>query len=99
MARFKLTRLAEADLESILSYTSMTWGIKQAERYLDDFQSHFNELAEFPGLGRSCERLLPGLMRMEHGRHVVFYRLRPYGIRIIRILHQNMLPDSNLLNG
>jgi plasmid stabilization system protein ParE len=36
-------------------------------------------------------------MRVEHGRHVVFYRRKEYGIRIIRVLHQSMLPDKHLL--
>jgi plasmid stabilization system protein ParE len=26
------------------------------------------------------------------GKHVVFYRLKPGGIRIARILHQQMIP-------
>ncbi|MEO8905764.1 MAG: hypothetical protein ABI488_24770 [Polyangiaceae bacterium] len=37
-----------------------------------------------------------GLFRQEQGKHVVFYRLRPYGIRIIAILHERMLPDLHL---
>jgi plasmid stabilization system protein ParE len=31
---------------------------------------------------------------MEQGRHVVFYRGEPGGIRISRILHQRMLPEN-----
>lgn len=38
VAKFKLTRLSEADLEAILEYTLKTWGKKQAERYLGDLQ-------------------------------------------------------------
>lgn len=97
MAKFKLTRLAVADLEAILDYTLETWGQRQADRYLGDLEACFQELADQPGLGRSCDGIRPGLRRMEHGRHVVFFRSRDYGIRIIRILHQGLMPDVNLL--
>jgi toxin ParE1/3/4 len=97
VAKFKLTRLSEADLEAILEYTLKTWGKIQAERYLDDLQACLQEVANGPGLGRSCDSIRPGLMRMEYRRHVVFYRPKEYGIRVIRILHQGMLPDLHLL--
>jgi toxin ParE1/3/4 len=97
VAKFKLTRLSETDLEAILGYTLETWGKRQAERYLGNLQACFQDLADQPGLGRRCDSIRPGLMRMEHGRHVVFYRPKEYGIRVIRILHQGMLPDLYLL--
>jgi len=97
VAKYKLTRLSEGDLEAILEHTLKTWGKKQAGRYLGDLQACFQELADRPGLGRSCNSIRPGLLRMEHGRHVVFYRPKEYGIRVIRILHQGMLPDRHLL--
>jgi toxin ParE1/3/4 len=99
VAKLKFTRHSEADLEAILEYTLETWGEKQVGRYLDDLQECLQELADKPGLGRSCASILPGLKRLEHGRHVVFYRPKEYGIRVIRILHQGMLPDLNLLGG
>jgi toxin ParE1/3/4 len=94
---FKLTRLSEADLETIIDYTLKTWGRGQAERYLGDLESCLQELAEKPRLGRDCGTIRPGLMRMEHGRHAIFYRTKGYGIRVIRILHQSMLPERHLL--
>jgi toxin ParE1/3/4 len=98
VGKYKLTRLSEADLETILEYTLKTWGGKQGERYLGNQQGCLQELADKPGLGRNCNAIRPGLMRMEHGRHVVFYRPKGYGIRVIRILHQSMLPEHHLLD-
>jgi plasmid stabilization system protein ParE len=35
---------------------------------------------------------------MEHGKHVVFYRLqKPGGIIVVRILHQRMLPERQAI--
>ncbi len=43
-------------------------------------------------MGRPCDEVSPCLHRHEHGKHVVFYRLKPGGIRVVRVLHQQMLP-------
>jgi antitoxin ParD1/3/4 len=49
-------------------------------------------------LGRPCDDIRPGLRRMEHGKHVVFYRLqKPGGILVVRILHQRMLPEKQAI--
>jgi toxin ParE1/3/4 len=98
VAKYKLTRLSLADLESILEYTLSAWSEKQAERYLSDLQACFQELADRPGLGRTCEAIWPGLMRIEHGSQIVFCRRKEYGIRVIRVPHQSMLPDKHLLD-
>jgi toxin ParE1/3/4 len=76
----------------IVSYTRNTWGEDQAARYFEDLEACCQMLAEKPELGRACDQVRPGLRRLEHGRHVVFYRKRQGGILISRILHQRMLP-------
>lgn len=98
MAKFKLTPLSVADVEAITDFTLRTWGRNQCERYLGDLQACFQELADHPDLGRNCDELRPGLMRMGLGRHVVFYRRSDYGIRILRVLHQKMLPGLHGLD-
>ena len=55
-------------------------------------------LAANPMLGRACDYICPGLRRMEHGRHVVFYREAAAGILISRILHQRMLPERQSID-
>jgi toxin ParE1/3/4 len=92
VARFRLTVRAEADLLSIGSYTLEKWGALQASRYLDELEECCQRLADAPLLGRQCDNVRPGLRRMEHGRHTVFYRPKSEGVAVIRILHQDMLP-------
>jgi toxin ParE1/3/4 len=93
VAGFRLSRRAEADLLAIGAYTFRTWGEKQAVRYIDELEACCRMLAANPALGRACDEIRPGLRRMEHGRHVVFYRPDTAGILISRILHQRMLPE------
>jgi toxin ParE1/3/4 len=52
-------------------------------------------LADNPALGRTCDDVRSGLRRLEHGKHVVFYREERGGILVSRILHQSMLPDRH----
>ena len=99
MAQFRLTRRAEADVVSIGAYTLRTWGEDQTVRYLEDLEASCQMVADNPALGRVCDAVHPGLLRMESGQHVVFYRQAAGGILISRILHQRMLPERHAING
>ncbi len=94
MATFRFSRRAEADLLSIGDYTLRTWGKAQTARYLTKLEVFCRALAGNPALGRRCDEVRPGLRRLEHDMHVVFYRQERSGILISRILHQSMLPDK-----
>src|SRR5664279_1625479 len=98
MATFRLSRLAEADLLDIATYTLQTWGQDQAIRYVGDLESCCRKLADNPELGRTCDHVRPGLRRMEHARHILFYRIEAEGIVASRILHQRMLPERQSLD-
>jgi toxin ParE1/3/4 len=80
-------------LLSIGDYTIRTWGEAQAVRYLNALEASCQTLAGNPALGCACDNIRPSLRRMEHGRHVVFYRQVAGGILVSRILHQRMLPE------
>ncbi len=92
MALVQYSAGAERDVMSIADYTRNRWSEDQAIRYLDDLEACCEKLATFPELGRACDDVRPGLRRMEHGKHVIFYRQQTEGILVTRILHQSMLP-------
>jgi toxin ParE1/3/4 len=94
---FRFSRRAEADLMRIAEYTLRTWGKAQAIRYLGEMEKCCQMLADNPALGRLCDDIRPGLHRLEHGKHVVFYRREPLGILVTRILHQRMLPERHAI--
>jgi toxin ParE1/3/4 len=83
---------AEADIDQIAAYTAEVWGVRQTNRYLDQLEDAFQLLTKNPSIGRSCDAIQSGLHRFEVGKHVVFYRTELGGIRVIRVLHQQMLP-------
>ena len=98
MAAFRLSRRAEADLLGIATYTLRTWGEEQTIHYIDDLEACCQMLADNPTQGRSSQQVLPGLRRMEHGKHVVFCRQETAGIVVSRILHQRMLPSASVFD-
>ncbi len=99
MAGFCFSRRPEADLLSIGDYTLRTWGEAQADRYISKLETCCQMLADNPRSGRPCDDVRPGLRRMEHSKHVVFYRLREAGgILVVRILHERMLPERQAID-
>ena len=96
MAAFRFSRRAETDLLSIGEYTLRTWGKVQAARYINELELCCQTLADNPALGRACDDIRPGLRRLEHRKHVIFYRQQHRGILVSRILHERMLPDRRL---
>ena len=95
MATVQFSVRAEEDLLNIGAYTLRQWGETQAARYLDDLDHCASMLAVNPAIGRACGWVRSGLYRFEQGRHVLFYRKITNGIRVVRILHQSMLPDRH----
>ena len=79
-------------------YTLHAWGEDQTIRYIDGLETCCQQLADNPELGRPCDHIRPGLRRMEHARHVVFYRIEAGGIVVSRILHQRMLPERQSID-
>jgi toxin ParE1/3/4 len=95
VATLRFSRRAEADLLNIAEYTLRTWGNGQTALYLNELEACCKRLADSPALGRPCDEIRPGLHRLEHGKHVVFYRQERGGILVSRILHERMLPERH----
>lgn len=95
MPKYSVSKAARSDLRAIVRYTFEKWGQNQAIKYVGDLQASFEILSSDPGLGRACNAIRVGLQRHEHGKHVVYYRMKPGGIRIVRVLHQQMIPAKS----
>ena len=61
MAELRFSRRAEIDLARLADYTISEFGIDQARRYRDKFQTCFRSLQDHPWLGRSAKIVSPGL--------------------------------------
>ena len=91
MGTFRLTLLAEMDLDGIGAYTLDRWGMDQAAAYLTQLDGAFVALAQAPALGKDRSDLRPNLLACPCNRHVIFFRRDDQGdVEILRILHDSM---------
>jgi toxin ParE1/3/4 len=90
MAEYRLSPAAENDLENIWRYTRRQWSLQQADRYIDMLGAAFAELAGAPMVASACDHIRPGYRRYHVERHMIYFRITPYGIAVTRILHDRM---------
>lgn len=90
MPRHELTFEAEEDLRQIIDHSLTSWGRAQALRYIEAFESLAENLATHPGMGRDRSTLLNGVRSFPFRKHVLYYVEEPFGITILRVLHQRM---------
>jgi len=90
MAEYRLSPKARNDLDEVFDYTVAEWGLPQAIHYIDLIEAACAELAESPLRARACDHIRAGYRRRSVGRHVIYFRQTPYGIAVIRFLHQRM---------
>lgn len=90
MAVYRLSGQAALDLDEIYEYTTLNFGLTQAQSYLNGLHERFGILAQQPMLGRSASQVAPNLRRYEYRSHVVFYVPQEENVLIVRVLHENM---------
>ena len=93
MPSFRSSARARADIFEIAVFTIQRWNEAQADKYLAGLKELCQRLAEGDAEGRARDDIAPGLHRIGYMSHAVFYRLTSYGVRIVRVLHQRLLPD------
>lgn len=78
--------LARSDLAEIWDYIADD-NETRADAFVDLIDQKFQELARHPNMGRSRDELEEGLRSFPLARYVIFYRVIPGGVEIIRVLH------------
>jgi len=96
MPRITKHALVDQDLVEIWLYTYNEWGEQQADIYLDELDTAIQLLAEQPLICRERIELKPPIRIHHHGRHLIVYLAQADGIRLVRVLHENMDIDSHL---
>ena len=96
MRTFKVSIKASQDLLNIGTYSQEKWGITQRDRYLDELNEAFQTLANNPELAPKYDDIRSSYRGYAIGKHIIFYIVYQYGIRIVRILHQSRLYTKHL---
>lgn len=99
MIRYRLTSAAQQDLMNIRRFTMEKWGAEQSKTYIHELKNTMELLAEMPSMGRNCDDSLgEGIYRFPLASHTLYYiESSVYGIIIIAVLHQSMVPEKHLL--
>ena len=90
MAEFRLSKRAQNDLDALFDHTAGKWGLQQALHYSNLIEAACADLAKAPKLAQDCSFIRPGYRRRGVESHVIYFRTTPWGIAVIRILHQRM---------
>ncbi len=90
MSRFLLSPRAQKDLDEIWGYSVERWGEERTEIYVRGLWFGITTVAADSRRGQSCDDIRPGYFKYAVGSHLLFYRLIPDGVDIVRILHKRM---------
>lgn len=96
MLNVRFTPDARADLDGIIVYTLERFGIAQAQTYRAGFEKFFEILATYPQAGSDQSDIRPGLRRIVHQAHAIYYRVEGDNIVIGRILGPGQDPLQEL---
>jgi toxin ParE1/3/4 len=86
VSQLRISPRANSDLIEIWSYIADD-SAANADAFIDKLHRMIRSLADKPGSGRRREELAPGIQSFPFGRYVIFYRVIPTGIEIVRVLH------------
>ena len=84
--RYKLARMAKADLRQIYRYGFLEYGEKQAGRYYTDLFPWFDQIAESLFLYPAVDHIREGYRRAVCGVHAIYYRIGNDSVEIMRTL-------------
>lgn len=90
MRSIRFSAEARSDLGSISAFTAESWGIERKKRYMDALQDRIAQIRRHPALGPVREDFGSAIRSVICGAHVIFYRVRPSTIEVLRILHRRM---------
>ncbi len=69
-----------------MDYLAEKVNVETAEHFLEKIDAKFKLLVKFPQIGRRRDELYPGLRSISLEDYLVFYRLVPEGIEVMRVV-------------
>ena len=69
-----------------MDYLAEKVTLETAEHFLEKIDAKFKLLVKFPQIGRRRDELYPGLRSVPLEDYLIFYRLVPDGIEVMRVV-------------
>ena len=92
---YRLSPLAEADLEEIWLYTFRQWSVEQAEEYHNSIIMGIEGLASGSNVPQRTD-VRDGYWKYKVGMHVLYFLCSDEYLDVIRVLHGRMDVDAHL---
>lgn len=83
---FRLTPLAESDIETIVLYIAED-SPAAALRWFDDIHRRCQRLGDMPGIGTSRHEIRAGLRSFQVGNYLLLFREIAEGAEIVRVIN------------
>ncbi len=93
--KYKLSKLAQAHLRKIKSYTVNNFSEMQWRSYKDTLLTGFQMLADNPAVGRSCDEIYQADSISCRQAYRLLYKEDGF-ILVVAILGQSLLPQNHL---
>jgi len=94
--KFKISKLALQDLDSIWLYTFENWSKTQANKYYTTIFKEIELICANPKIGKSIHIIKPNHRKLNIKSHLIIYKIKNEVINIDRILHKSMDIESLL---
>ena len=94
--KYKLSKLAQAHLRKIKSYTVNNFSEMQWLSYKDTLLTGFQMLADNPAIGRSCDEIYQNGFYFPVGKHTAYFTKEDGFILVVAVLGQSQLPQNHL---
>lgn len=87
---WRTTELADEDIADIESFGTVTYGRRDAERYVDEMFVIFDLIADSPRIVAERDEVEGHIRLYNYRSHRIFYTIEDDDILLIRVLHASM---------
>jgi len=94
---YRIRKAAVKDLDEIWEFTFKKWSKDQADRYHNLIISEIEFIAENETAGKDIGHIKEDYLVTYVKSHMIFFKRQQGIVHIIRILHQRMDIESNLM--
>lgn len=88
--KWRISGPVQRDLNGIWIYTASTWGVEQADRYVDALTTRMIWLSDNPKLWVARDETRRDIFSYDEGRHVIFFEVTSDILSIVCVLHYRM---------
>lgn len=96
MKRLLLTPKAKTDLGGIWDFSNLRWGAAQAEKYTRELWQAMQSQAVDWSTSSDISAVRKDYRKIKSGSRVIFFRITPDAMEVVRILHEKMDFDRHL---